>query len=75
VKAGPIVHAQHPVDAADHAANDTADNGADRTGGSFALPRSPVNSTGDPLGLGHNRQRHGGGKGGNSNKTADHDIS
>ena len=38
VKAGPVVHAQNPVDAADHAANDATNDTADRAGGSFALP-------------------------------------
>src|ERR1700722_11855376 len=37
-EAGTIVHPQHPVDAPDHAANDAADHGTDRTGRSFAFP-------------------------------------
>ena len=37
VKAGPFIDAENAVDAADHAANDTPNDGADRSGGSFAL--------------------------------------
>jgi hypothetical protein len=74
-KAGTLIDAEHASDAADHAANDTADDGADRTGCSFAIPRASLNSTGNPLGLGHDGERHGGGKDSYSDKTADHDIS
>jgi hypothetical protein len=74
-KAGTLVDAEYASDATDHAANDTADDGADRTGCSFAIPRASLNSTGNPLGLRHNRQRHGGGKDSYSDKATDHDIS
>jgi hypothetical protein len=36
-KARTLIDAQNPGDAADYATNDTADHGADRTGGSFAV--------------------------------------
>ena len=75
VKARTIVDAQNAVDAADHAANDTADHGTDRTGGAFAISRASLNATGDPLGLRDDGQRHGGGNGSNSDKTTDHDNS
>jgi hypothetical protein len=75
VKAGTLVDAQDAGDATDHAADDTADHGADRTGSPFAISRAPLNPTGNPLGLGHHGQRHGGDKGSYSDKTADHDIS
>ena len=32
-----LIDAKDSVDATDHAANDAADNGSDRTGGSFAI--------------------------------------
>jgi len=38
VKAGTLVDAEDPVDATNHTANEAADDGADRTGGSFAVP-------------------------------------
>jgi hypothetical protein len=74
-KAGTLIDAENPGDATDHAANDTADDGADRTGCSFAIPRASLNSTGNPLGLRHNGERHGGGEDSYSDTTADHDIS
>ncbi|MGA7995094.1 MAG: hypothetical protein WCA28_09305, partial [Bradyrhizobium sp.] len=49
-----------------------SDHGADRTGGSFAVSRAPLNPARDSLGLRHDGQRHDGGKGGNSDKAADH---
>ena len=36
-KAGTLIDARNPVDAADHAPDDTADKGAHGTGGSFAF--------------------------------------
>src|SRR5665647_1501765 len=42
-KAGPLVDAENPGHATDHAANHTADDGADRTGGSLAIPRASLN--------------------------------
>ena len=74
-KAGTLVDAQDACDTTDHAAYDTADHGADGTCGPFAISRAALDPTGDPLSLGHNGQRHGGDKGGYSDKTADHDIS
>jgi hypothetical protein len=75
VKAGTLVDAENPGDSTDHAANDAANDGADRTGCSFAISRASLNPPGDPLGLCRNRERHCGNKGSNSEKTADHDIS
>jgi hypothetical protein len=74
-KAGTLIDAEHAGDATDHAANDPANDGADRTGSPLAVPRASLNPTGDPLGLRHDRERHGGDKGGNSDKAADHDVS
>jgi hypothetical protein len=37
VKTGPIVHAQNPFDATDHAANHPSNDAADRARGSFAF--------------------------------------
>jgi hypothetical protein len=74
-KAGTLIDAEHAGDATDHAANDTADDRADGTGCSFAIPCASFNSPGNPLGLRHGRERHGGDEGSYSDKTADHDIS
>jgi hypothetical protein len=74
-KARTLIDAENPGDATDDAAKDTADDGADRTGCSFAIPRASLNSTWNPLGLRHGGERHGGGKDSYSDKTADHDIS
>jgi hypothetical protein len=38
VKARARIDAKNPGDAADHATNHASDHGADRTGGSFAVP-------------------------------------
>jgi hypothetical protein len=76
VKTGTLFDAENARYATHHAANDTADDGADRTGGSFAFPRASLNPAGDPfLGLRRNGKRHGGGKGSNSDKTSNHDNS
>jgi hypothetical protein len=75
VKTGTLIDAQNPGDSTDHAANDAADNGTDRAGGSLAISRASLNSTRDTLGLGGDRQRDGCDKRSNSDKTADHDFS
>jgi hypothetical protein len=75
VKARSLVDAENPVNSSDHAANDAADHGADRTGRSLALSGALINSADDPLGLRHDRKRDGGNNGKNSDKAADHDIS
>ena len=54
-KARTLIDAQNAGYATDHATNHTADDGADRTGRSFAISRAALNSAGDPLGLGCNR--------------------
>jgi hypothetical protein len=74
-KAGTLVDAKNPSDATDHAANHTADDGADRAGCPFAISRASLDPTGNPLGLCHDGERHGGDKGSNSDKAADHDVS
>jgi hypothetical protein len=74
-KAGAFIDAENSGDAADHAANYATDDGADRTGCSFAIPCASLNPAGDPLGLHHGWQRHGGDNGNYSDKAADHDIS
>jgi hypothetical protein len=75
VKARALVDAEDAVDAANHAAHDTADYGTDRTGVPCAFARASVNATDDALGLRCDGQRHGGGNGNNSDKTTDHDHS
>jgi hypothetical protein len=75
VKAGAVIDAENAAHSTNHAANDTADHGAERTGGSFAISRSSFDPTGDPLRLRHDRKRDGGDKCSNSDKSADHDIS
>jgi hypothetical protein len=79
VKAGTLIDAEHPGDAAHHAADDTADHGAHRTGRAFAVAGALLNAPGDPsrdlLGSRRNRKRDGGDEGGNSDKTTDHDSS
>jgi hypothetical protein len=74
-KAGTLLDAKNPGDATDHAANHTADDGADRSGRPFAFSRASLDPTRDPLGLRHDRESHGGDKGSNSDKAADHDVS
>jgi hypothetical protein len=74
-KAGALIDAEHAGDATDHAANHTADDRADGTRCSFAIPCASFNSPGNPLGLRHGGERHGGGESGYSDKAADHDIS
>jgi hypothetical protein len=75
VEAGTLIDAQNAGYPADHTANDAADNGTDRTRGSFAFSRASFNSTGNPLGLHYDRKRHEGGNSCYSDKTTDHDIS
>jgi hypothetical protein len=70
-----LVDAENAVDSPDHAADDTADHGADRAGRSLALARALVNSAGNPLGLGRQGKCHCGGKGSDTDKTPDHDLS
>src|SRR6202453_3492238 len=48
VKAGTLIDAEHPGDAAHHAADDTADHGAHRTGRAFAVAGALLNAPGDP---------------------------
>jgi hypothetical protein len=74
-KARTLIDAENPGHTADHAANDAADDRSDRPGGSFALSRSPLDSARDPLGVGYDGQRQGGGNSGYSDKTADHEYS
>jgi len=75
VKARTLIDAQNAVDAPDHATDDTADDGTDRTGRSLALSGALVNSAGNPLGLRRKGKRHCGDKGSDTDKTPDHDIS
>jgi hypothetical protein len=77
VKTGPLIDAEHPGNATHHAADDTADHGADRTGCAFTLAGASLHATGDPvvLGLCYNRKCDGGDEGSNSDKTTDHDHS
>ena len=51
-KARTLVDAQNAGNAADHAANDAADHGADRTGGPLTVARASLDAAGDALGLG-----------------------
>jgi hypothetical protein len=75
VKAGTLVDAQNPGYATDHSADDAANDGTDRTGCSVAISGASLDPAWDPLGLRRDRERHGGDKGGNSDKATDHDIS
>lgn len=75
VKAWPLIDAENPGNAAHHTSDDAADNGSDRTGGAFAISRTPFNSTRNPLRLRNGRKGYGGSKSSNSDKAADHDIS
>jgi hypothetical protein len=61
VKAGPLIDAEHPGNTTHHAADDTPDHGADRTGCAFALAGASLHATWDPvvLGLCYNRKRNG----------------
>jgi hypothetical protein len=68
-----LVDAEHACNASNHAADDTADHGPDRSRGTFAIPRAPFNPARNPLGLSQRGKRQSGGKRGNTDKTADHD--
>jgi hypothetical protein len=77
VEAGTLVDTEYPGNATYHAANDAADNGADRSGGAFAIAGASFNATRNPsiLGLRHNGQCNGSGEDSNSDKSTDHDHS
>jgi hypothetical protein len=75
VKAGTLIDAENPGDSTDHTSNDTADDGTDGPGGSFAISCAALNSTRDPLSVRRDRERYCRDKGSNSDKAADHDIS
>jgi hypothetical protein len=70
-----IVDAEDAVHAADDTTDNTADDRADRTRGPFAVTGAPLDASGDALRLGGKWQRHAGGNDGNSDVTADHDLS
>jgi hypothetical protein len=74
-KARTLIDAENAGYSADHAADDTANHGADRTGRSFTVSRSALDPTGNSLALRGDRQRHGGDNGSYSDKAANHDIS
>jgi hypothetical protein len=79
VETRPLIDAEHTGDAADHASDDTADHGADRSGGAFAVPRAAFNPARDALGLCDRGKRQracsDARKNSHSDKTAKHDYS
>jgi predicted neutral ceramidase superfamily lipid hydrolase len=72
VEARALIDAQNAGDAADHAADHATNDGAYRAGSPFALSRASFNSARNALGLGYDRKRHHGEKGGYPDKTANH---
>src|SRR4051812_6843419 len=68
-----IVHTEYAGNAADHATDGAANNGADRASRAATFIGAAFDAPRDALGLSERRDRHRGNDGGSSEKTADHD--
>jgi hypothetical protein len=72
MKAGTLTNTKDPRYAADHAATHNRTNGACR---SLTIPRTPLDTSRNTLGLGRNGEEDRDRDSGGSDKTADHDSS
>ena len=71
-KAGPLIDTQNPIYPSNNAANDTSDDGADRTGCSLAFARTAFDSSGHALSRRRNGYNHGSGDDSRSESMTDH---
>jgi hypothetical protein len=69
---GTLVHPKDARYTADHAADHAAYNRAHWASRSFSVPCTPLDSTGDALGLAYNWKKHRSHNGSSADKTTDH---
>jgi len=75
MKARTLIHTKDPSYAADRAAYDTTHNRTDGACRSFTIPRTPLDTSRNTLGLGRNGEEDRDSNSGGSDETADHDSS
>jgi hypothetical protein len=74
-KAGALINTKDTGYAANDAADHATHNCTDRACRAFTIPRTPLDASGNTLGLGHNREEDRDNNSEGSDKTADHEDS